>query len=44
MYGMYIYYPKFYNYTAAAEKAWEKRMRKKLKRTLRRMNNFKGNF
>ncbi|KPJ06380.1 hypothetical protein RR48_14119 [Papilio machaon] len=26
----------------AAERAWEKRMRKKLKRTLRRMNNFKG--
>ncbi|CAG4929757.1 unnamed protein product [Parnassius apollo] len=26
----------------AAEKAWERRMRKKLKRTLRRMNNFKG--
>ncbi|CAK1588239.1 unnamed protein product [Parnassius mnemosyne] len=26
----------------AAERAWDKRMRKKLKRTLRRMNNFKG--
>lgn len=35
------------NYTfnilfSAAEIAWEKRMRKKLKKTLRRMDNFKG--